>query len=137
MLKVNSNDLRWLKEQKSSKDAGFFQQNHDSVVRLSNNKRLSKFSPVGDINPHSEEEIKAPHIEIINSCSSESESSSLMYCVCGSLCEGDNTECNRCLQKKTPIDFSGSLLAHINFGVKKYWFRLLNKELYCNPTKAY
>lgn len=120
-IHINSNELKWIKEQKGSKDTAFFQKLHAIAVRTSSGKKLSQFRPSNQADPMPEED-QSPTIQ---------SNSNLVYCVCGELCNGDNVQCNACLQKKKPIDYAGYLLARLEFIFRPYWFRILNKELYC------
>ena len=142
-LRVNSNDLSWLKEQKGSKDSQLFQgELSGDVVRLSTHaKKVSQFyiPPVvsteeGTPIPEDMEDVKAsspvPSFETIPT-PANTISPFILYCECGNPCEGENSLCDKCLEKQKPIEFSGHLYAHVYSGINLCWFRLLNKELYC------
>lgn len=137
-LKVNSNDLSWLKEQKGSKDMTVLQEEMTGdVVRISSHtKKVSQFYippiPAEDSVPSEEdtEELKAPPVPMLNRRISTA-GMFVLYCECGNVCEGDNSLCNKCLDKQKPIEFSGHLYTQVHSGLKLCWIHLLNKELYC------
>jgi hypothetical protein len=55
-----------------------------------------------------------------------------IYCECGNICEGTNTLCPNCLKAAETIEKSGVLSIKSKEGkIKKYFYKLLNKELYC------
>ena len=54
-----------------------------------------------------------------------------LYCECGNICKNDQSLCKSCLEKQTTIEFSGYLSIFTKDHLKRYWVRLLNKELYC------
>ena len=57
----------------------------------------------------------------------------LIFCECGSICEQGARKCVGCCMKETNITAKGFLYVKkkaVN-RVKKYWYYLLNKELYC------
>jgi len=138
-LKVNSNDLNWLREQKpSSKDPIIPSptQLSGDVVRISTHTtKVSKFYVAPVV-------VKEPGVEDSEEASlSGSDSSSsipsltVMYCECGNACESENTLCKACMQKQQPIEYSGPLYIHLYSSVKLCWIRLLNRELYCYNSK--
>ncbi|MDR3547258.1 MAG: hypothetical protein P4M11_03090 [Candidatus Pacebacteria bacterium] len=62
----------------------------------------------------------------------EEKQSSIVFCECGTRCEDSCTMCKACTQKHCPKEFSGFLYAredHHHY--ERYWYKLLNKELYC------
>ena len=143
-LKVNSNDLKWLREQRLSKDTDLIQQEIPGyVVRLSTQPRkVSRFyiPPVESTQDHSQnvedtEEIKDSAIPLENPATivvSPHVTQFVVYCQCGNLCETDNPLCKKCIEKQIPVEFSGKLYYQSGSDLKLCWFRLLNKELYCN-----
>lgn len=125
LLKVNTNDLRWQKEQNSSKDNSFFQDNYGVGVRQPNKKKLSTFSSENEFTNEEEKKVFSKFKP------QNPEPTSLVYCECGELIERDNFRCSHCVEKKKPIDFSGPLLFQEDNSIHSCWLRLLNKELYC------
>ena len=60
------------------------------------------------------------------------ESKGITYCGCGNICEGENMLCENCLKSKESVEYSGYLyLKDKSNQPKRYWYILLNKELYC------
>lgn len=60
------------------------------------------------------------------------QANSLNYCECGNVCEGDNTLCASCQKSKSSVEYSGYLYLKTKENkIKRYWYNLLNKELYC------
>ncbi len=157
-LKVNSNDLSWLKEQKASKDSVLIQEEMSGeMVRIStHSKKVSQFYvPPVDTNEDVEDpeegkslfspapEVVAATVAVRKDSEETKDSGSVsgtegrgpqnfeLYCECGNLCEGENSLCRKCQEKQKPVEFSGHLYAQVYSGLKLCWFRLLNKELYC------
>lgn len=127
-LKVNANDLSWLKEQKPSKDSSLqIQALGGEAVRCAA-ARKSQFY-VAPVSPKDDfedaEEVKS------SLCSTEPAPLLALYCECGNLCEPDLTLCNACAQKQEPVEISGSLYMQSNRTLKYAWIHLINKELYC------
>ena len=59
-------------------------------------------------------------------------SKGVVYCECGNPCSDGTTQCVTCFQAQQPIEYTGYLYLKSKTKVlKKYWFSLLNKELYC------
>jgi hypothetical protein len=131
-LKVNSNDLNWLKEQKSSKGSSLCIQAlaGDAVRSAAQPRKTSRFY-VAPINPKEDpdlddtEEFKTALsvAEVIPQFS--------VYCECGNLCDSGQTLCNICLQKQEPVEMSGNLYITDKSELKVIWVHLLNKEIYC------
>jgi len=135
-LRVNSNDLKWIKVQNTSKDTGFFAENYGEGVKQSNNKKLSQFyrdpdSPIEELDP-----LNVKQTTLAVPISEPSESQFILYCECGEVCEVGNTLCKNCKEKEKPIDYDGYLYINLQSETKKYWCRLLNKELYCYNEKG-
>lgn len=58
------------------------------------------------------------------------------FCECGNVCEGSNILCPICLKSKETIEYSGYLYVKSKEKkLKKYYYKLLNKELYCYQDK--
>ncbi len=162
-LKVNSNDLSWLKEQKASKDISLLQEDMSGdVVRISSHtKKVSRFyvppvdnkedceSPCDEVEEAKDFSGAVKESEGTKGLAKDSPLTSFsgvaitlptnieLYCECGGLCEGDNSQCSKCLEKRKPVEFSGHLFAQVNSATKLCWFHLLNKELYCMPRRSY
>ncbi len=135
-LKVNSNDLNWLREQKASKDSALIQEEMPGdVVRLSTSpKKVSQFY----IPPIEAKEDGSPNIDEIEESKDTAAGTPfgriplfVLYCECGNTCEPDHSLCGKCIEKQKPVEFSGHLYAQVYSGLKLCWFRLLNRELYC------
>ena len=63
---------------------------------------------------------------------------SLLYCECGNSCDGESTVCSTCLKSKETIENTGYLyLKAKSTKLKRYWYILLNKELYCKARQNY
>jgi len=63
---------------------------------------------------------------------SKQSSESVTYCACGNPCEGDSTLCPACMKNKEIIENSGFLYVKTkSTKLKRYWYHLINKELYC------
>jgi hypothetical protein len=138
LLKVNCNDLRWHKETKTLLDTDFNTESHKEVVRIPSNTGLQKFASLAlknsDISKEPKEDVKASNSLKLAIVPASNEPDIVQFCECGGICEPSKFRCNECLQKQVPIDFSSYMYSHIDFGIKMYWFRLLNMELYCNPN---
>lgn len=102
--------------------------------------KKSKFFVEQDMSPDPEslqEDIKINSTQyqqsdesLENTSEKKEEKNSVLYCVCGKLCEGNNTTCSSCLSCQKPVEFSGYLLTSIDEKIQKCWILLLNKELY-------
>lgn len=56
----------------------------------------------------------------------------VIYCECGNVCEGENTLCATCMKSTDSKEYSGFLYLKKRSGnLKRYWYSLINKELYC------
>ena len=144
-LRVNSNDLNWHKEQKGSKDSVLLQaEMSGNVVRISTSNPTKKVStfyipavededspPVAD----EVEEVKAAKLKVAIPPTLQTAPTTFeLFCECGNLCDKENSICKACMEKKKPVEFSGHLYTQVYSGLKLCWFRLLNKELYCNSN---
>jgi hypothetical protein len=142
-LKVNSNDLHWLKEQKCSKDVIAIKELNGEAVRVPRHqKKMSQFFIPKDTQTEeaprllgSKEDIKEVPPEASKVPSAESVITVEVYCECGNLCETDNSLCASCRAKQKPIDFAGELFVKIDETNTLCWVRLLNKELYCTIVR--
>ena len=124
VLKVNSNDLNWLKEQKPSRGSSLtIQSLQGDAVRTSAHTKKSTFSTT--YTPKATEECEELKSNI------DYDGNISLYCECGNICQSGQTMCNVCLQKQEPVEISGNLYMSNNKGVIMYWVHLLNKELYC------
>jgi len=64
---------------------------------------------------------------------SRTEEKEVFYCECGNPCSGENNLCELCSKLKESKEYAGHLyVKEKNNQLKKYWYILLNKELYCN-----
>lgn len=138
-LKVNSNDLHWLKDQTRSKDTSLLSGINGEAVRVQPGaKKLSTFSTTSaaELQPggFSEEVKGAAQVTIEKNFTTEDKISSVLYCECGNACDKEASLCKKCQEKQKTIEFSGFLYTPIGFGLKLCWFRLLNKELYCKHS---
>jgi len=141
-LKIESNDLTWMKEQKSSKDTSYFQKMHEGCVRDPNrkpklsNKKLSSFATAATTEDQSSSSGVQPRTKSSNSeCDEDERWESVLYCECGNACEGGKVLCPTCIKNQKTIDFAGYLFMDFDSSFKLFWFRLLNKELYCYNSK--
>jgi len=132
-LKVNSNDLNWLKEQKSSKGSSLrIQVLAGDAVRCATHSRKTSTFYVAPINPKEDPEIDDTEEFKTAPSTTEVVPQFSVYCECGNSCAIDQTLCNICLQKQELVEMSGNLYVTSNNGFKPIWVYLLNKEMYCN-----
>ena len=60
------------------------------------------------------------------------ESESIMFCGCGKLCKQSFNMCEDCIAEGNMYDIGGYLyLKRDQTNLDRYWFHLVNKELYC------
>lgn len=59
-----------------------------------------------------------------------------IYCECGNICEGSKTQCDVCLKPTNTVDYSGHLYVDKSGKFKRYWYHLVNKELFCKKNKT-
>ena len=130
ILKINSNNLNWLKEQKPSKNSTLTIQtlSGDAVRTTTETRKVSKFY-VQHLEP--KDNFDFDDIEEFKSSTDESPSSFSLYCECGNICIYGKTLCNLCTQKQELLEKSGYLYIEEGKGIKQIWVHLLNKELYC------
>lgn len=63
---------------------------------------------------------------------SQDAAGSLIYCECGNVCESNKTLCSACSKANESKEYSGFLYLKKRSGdLKRYWYTLVNKELYC------
>lgn len=57
------------------------------------------------------------------------------FCACGKQCLEGNIQCPNCMQTHEGTEFSGYLYNKSKTKMKRYWYQLLNKELFCFKNK--
>lgn len=97
------------------------------VIRLPNTIKKASETAKGK---SSSDVVKSPSLflrSIANELSGEQ-----IFCECGNVCEGSNTLCASCIKSKETIEHSGFLyIKSKEAKLKRYYYKLLNKELYC------
>eukprot|EP00831_Metopus_contortus_P084918 TRINITY_DN9752_c0_g1_i1.p1 TRINITY_DN9752_c0_g1~~TRINITY_DN9752_c0_g1_i1.p1 ORF type:complete len:493 (+),score=73.14 TRINITY_DN9752_c0_g1_i1:162-1640(+) len=103
------------------------------VVRMPNTAKIN-YSVLQKVKDGKIDILKSPSL-ILRDASKTTEGS-VFYCSCGNPIEGDNTLCSSCLKAKDAIELAGYLyLKTKSTKLKRYWFTMLNKELYCFKNK--
>jgi hypothetical protein len=99
------------------------------AIRLPNTIKTNILAPTKA--PDTAELLKSPSLFLRGT--GKSETAGMIYCECGNPCEGDSTLCDSCLKSKESVEYSGYLYLKDKVNqLKRYWYILLNKELYCN-----
>jgi len=81
--------------------------------------------------PTTAEVVKSPSLFLKGI--SKTEEQQVLYCECGSLCKEGENLCDTCLKRTESVEYSGYLyVKEKNNQLKRYWYTLLNKDLYCN-----
>eukprot|EP00826_Nyctotherus_ovalis_P024655 TRINITY_DN1902_c0_g4_i1.p1 TRINITY_DN1902_c0_g4~~TRINITY_DN1902_c0_g4_i1.p1 ORF type:complete len:222 (-),score=70.79 TRINITY_DN1902_c0_g4_i1:205-870(-) len=99
------------------------------AIRLPNTTKTNLLAPAKA--PTTSELLKSPSLFLrgIN----RGEEKDVFYCECGNPCSGENNLCENCAKLKESVEYAGYLyLKDKASQLKRYWFILLNKELYCN-----
>lgn len=103
------------------------------VIRLPNAIKVN-LSVQQKTKEEKSELLKSPSLYLRDT--SKESAGGLIYCECGNPCDGDNTQCTTCLKAKETSEYSGYLyLKTKSTKLKRYWYILLNKELYCTSHK--
>lgn len=98
------------------------------AIRLPNAIKTNSLAPTKA--PDTAELLKSPSLFLRGT--GKNETAGIVYCECGNPCEGENTLCESCLKSKETVEYSGYLyLKDKSAQLKRYWYILLNKELYC------
>jgi len=143
---VNTGDLKKIEEAKAKPSKGMLARHtplieptkgklvpspniNAEAIRLPNTIMPNSLAPTKA--PDTAELLKSPSLFLRGTGKNEMEGR--IYCECGSPCEGENTLCESCLKSKESVEYSGYLyLKDKSNQLKRYWYILLNKELYCN-----
>ena len=101
------------------------------AIRLPNATKGSTLAPTKA--PDASELLKSPSLFLRDI--GRDEAKGIIYCECGNPCEGENTLCESCSKSKESVEFSGYLyIKDQSNQLKRYWYILLNKELYCKSS---
>eukprot|EP00826_Nyctotherus_ovalis_P038489 TRINITY_DN3608_c0_g1_i13.p1 TRINITY_DN3608_c0_g1~~TRINITY_DN3608_c0_g1_i13.p1 ORF type:complete len:478 (+),score=112.60 TRINITY_DN3608_c0_g1_i13:1167-2600(+) len=131
-LKVNSNDLNWLKEQKSSKGSSMrIRALAGDAVRSAAQPRKTSTFYVAPVTPKADPDLEDTEEFKTSPSMGEAVPQFSVYCECGNLCDAGQTQCSMCQQKQEPVEISGSLYIPDNNELKLIWIHLINKEIYC------
>lgn len=99
------------------------------VIRLPNAIKVNR-SVLQKAKEEKSDMLKSPSLFLRDT--SKDAAGGLIYCECGNPCEGGSTMCTVCMKSKETIEYSGYLyLKTKSTKLKRYWYILLNKELYC------
>ena len=106
------------------------------VIRMPNATKVSQ-TAVQKAKEEKSDMFKSPSLILLDS-SGKDEVGTLVYCECGNFCEGESTLCSACMKNKESIENSGYLyLKAKSTKLKRYWYILLNKELYCTQSGSF
>ena len=106
------------------------------VIRLPNTIRVPSQSVAQKVKDEKSDLLKSPSL-FLRDTSNKDTVGGAIYCECGNPCDGDNTICTACSSSKTSIEHSGYLyLKAKSTKLKRYWYILLNRELYCKFTRV-
>ncbi len=99
------------------------------VIRLPNTIKVNR-SVLQKAKEEKSDLLKSPSL-FLRDTAKEAEGG-MTYCECGNSCEPGNTMCAVCMKAKETSEYSGYLyLKTKSTKLKRYWYILLNKELYC------
>ena len=126
---MKAQHVPWIDSSKA-KDIIMSPNMNTEVIRLPNTIKVNQ-SLVQKIKDDKSELLKSPSLFLRDA--SKDSTGGVIYCGCGRPCEGDNTLCSECMRSKESVEHSGYLYVKTkSTKLKRYWYILLNKELYCN-----
>jgi hypothetical protein len=142
-LTTNASDLKKAEEAKTKPTKGILTKHNPLIdktkgnnsllpadmnteaIRLSNTKTNNNLlvSTTSDL-------LKSPSLFLrgIN----RTEEKEIFFCECGNPCSEENNLCETCSKLKESVEYAGYLYVKEKGNqLKRYWYILLNKELYC------
>ncbi len=125
---MKAQHVPWIDASKA-KDIVMSPNMNTEVIRLPNTIKVNT-SVLQKVKEDKSEMLKSPSLFLRDA--SKDPTGGIIFCGCGNPCEGDNTLCPSCIKSRESIENSGYLYVKTkSTKLKRYWYLLLNKELYC------